>query len=495
MGDENTILDENGVRHVLRRTGFGAPPKELAKVLRKAGKTPTRGSVADVLLNFKARAFRPRGDYLYRAHNKWVAKMQKPKSALQSKLAVFWHGYFATQSSVVGELRFLSTQIGLLHEYARGNFKDFVKAINRDPAMMLMLDTPRNKKHALNENYARELQEIFTLGVKDLHGQPNYTQSDVVNIARCFTGWTYDWKRGTPEFDDWQHDYEADFPDRGPKLLFQSTGGFGSAGRNPAEQGEGEDEIDHVTDILFEHTDSQGHNTVARQLTQRLMSFFCHDAFEAPGAAEIAVIDEVIATSGFVGAWDLTRLLRALFTHDCFFETSSAAPYGTTTRKAVKSPIDFFLTTLRLTGVKLRTADARVFGGSYDSAYGHLSQMGQVLMEPPSVFGWDGGTSWLSSSALMARFRFARDLTASREGGGFRPEKLVDFGLSDPEEILDAVLDVLGIPDQVTEAERQIYIGYLTDDGASPVLDLHEDDTKVRGLTCLIIQSPAFQHH
>jgi uncharacterized protein (DUF1800 family) len=128
-----------------------------------------------------------------------------------------------------------------------------------------------------NENYARELQELFTLGVNDLAGQPNYTQDDIVQIARAFTGWRYN-SSHIPELDISKHDYESDYPERGPKVIYQTAGGFGIAGKDFTVNGEGAAEIDAVIDIIFQHTDSQGKNTVARRTAYRLLEFLCHDA-------------------------------------------------------------------------------------------------------------------------------------------------------------------------------------------------------------------------
>lgn len=498
MGDENTPLTTNEVRHVMRRTGFGAPPKDLTKLLKKVGQSPTRGNVADELLSYKPKLYKPGGRDSYAAHNKWVKYLRKPKSPLQSKLVLFWHDHFSTQASVVGEMKIMAVQIRKLHELAKGNFKELVKEINRNAAMMEMLDTVRNRKAVPNENYSRELQELFTLGVSDLAGNPTYDQDDVSQIARAFTGWDYSYPKGTPELDTNQHDYEIDWPLRGPKVIFQTYGGFGPAGRDFAINGEGEAEIDTVTDILFDHTDTDGENTVARRIVRRLLRFFCHEDYANPGPAEIAIIDQIIADSAFDTTWDLQALYRTIFVHDVFFETSASAPYGAGTKKAIKWPIDYFISTLRLTGMKPKTGEQRIFGGSYDTAFGHMTQMGQILLEPPSVFGWNWDTGWISSATLLARYRFARDIVAARDAGRFRPDKLIDFDLTDPGLIVDAVSDSLGIPDQISPAERQIYIDYLTDNGANPVIDLEDEDvanTKLHGLYALIMQSPAYQLH
>ncbi|MDG2303381.1 MAG: DUF1800 family protein [Candidatus Binatia bacterium] len=498
MGDENTALSVNEVRHVMRRTGFGAPPKDLGKLLKAVNDAPTRGNLADELLGYKPKLYKPGGKDPYTAHNKWISYLQKPKSPLQSKLVLFWHDHFATQASAVGDTKLLARQIRMLHEHAKGNFRTLVKEVNLDAAMMEMLDTVRNKKAIPNENYSRELQELFSLGVDDLAGNPNYTQADVSQIARAFTGWDYDYPKGTPDLDTDDHDYEADFPLRGPKVIFQTTGGFGPAGRDFTAGGEGEAEVDTVTDILFDHTDTDGENTVARRITRRLLRFFCHEDYASPGAAEIATIDQIISDANFTNTWDLQALYRTIFVHDVFFETSGTAPYGAGTKKAIKWPVDYFISTLRLTGMKLKSRDRRIFGGAYDGAFDHLTQMGQVLLEPPSVFGWDWDTAWISSSTLLARYRFARDIVAARDAGAFRPDKLIDTDLTDPGEIVDAVSDSLGVPDQVTVAERQVYIDYLTDNGANPTIDLDDDDvlnTKLHGLYALVMQSPAYQLH
>jgi uncharacterized protein (DUF1800 family) len=450
MGDENTVLSTDEVRHVLRRTGFGAPPKALDKLLDSVD-SPTRGNIADSLLAFRFRPkpYKPGGKDFDTVHNNWVKYMLNAKSPLQEKLVLFWHDHFATSSIVVLNMTFMSLQIQLLHVHAAGNFRDLMKAININAAMMEMLDTVRNHKEIPNENYARELQELFTLGVYDLAGQPTYTQEDIVQIARAFTGWRHDGPKGDPFLSNSRHDFMDDFPERGPKEIYKTTGGFGAGGADFAANGEGEAEIDTVVDIILQHEDSQGKNTVARRLTQRLLEFFCHGAFASPGAAEIAIIDDIVTDSGFASSWDIASLCKQIFVHDVFFETAVPAPYGPTTKKSVKWPIDYFVSTLRLTGMKLKGSQKYI---------------------------------------------------PARGGGGFRPDKLIDLDLTDPETIVEKVAEVLGVVDQIPPGsnERQILVDYLTDDGANPSLNLFDEDvrnTKLHGLFALVIQSPAYQLH
>jgi uncharacterized protein (DUF1800 family) len=489
MGDENTVLGPAEARHLLRRTGFGALPRDVDTILLNG---ETRGQAADRLLAAPAKRIRPNGRDFESGHDKWIKTLIKTRTPLRAKLGLFWHDHFATAFAKVQDIDQMADQIDLIYTHALGNMKQFVKEMNRNPAMMEFLDTVRNDKAVPNENYARELQELFTLGVKDFAGNPNYTQEDIVQIARAFTGWRYD-KRDA-FLDDDQHDFAADFPERGAKVIYRTTGGFGSGGRSFTTNGEGAPEIDTVIDVVFAHRDSDGNNTVARRTAHRLLEFFAH------ADPPTSVVDAVVAASGFDTTFELAPLLRAIFVHDEFYATLASAPFGAATPKSVKWPVDYVVSTLRLLGVALKGRDLHVEGGSFLGILDQLTNMGQVLLDPPSVFGWDWETAWISSATLLARYGFARDVTSARSKGSraFRPDRLIDLGLSEPGAIVDAVTDVVGITDQLTSAERDVLIAYLTDHGATPSLDLRDYDTrntKLHGLFALVLQSPAYQLH
>ncbi len=492
MGDENSVLSEAEARHFLRRVGFGALQRDVARIVTFH---ETRGQAADRLLNLKAQSVHPTGRDFDTAHAKWIKFLIKTKTPLHAKLALFWHDHFSTSFAKVQDTGLMADQIYLLHKLGAGDMRVLVKAINKNAAMMEFLDTVRNRKAQPNENYARELQELFTLGVLDFAGNPNYTQADVEQIARAFTGWDYD--HGNAVFIGYRHDYTADFPARGPKVIYQTTGGFGSAGRSfIPTTGEGEGEIDAVIDIIFEHTDTNGKKTVARRTASRLLEFYTH------AAPSNAVADQVVAASQFDTSWDISKLLRAIFVHDAFYETMAPAPYGTMTQKSVKWPVDFVVSTLRLVGMRLKGRSQDLRG---NGILNYLENMGQVLLEPPSVFGWDWETAWISSATLLARYGFAKDVIASRGGSSssFRPERLVSLSLTAPGAIVDAVLTVLGLrnPDgtsQLTSTERQVLIDYLTDGGTNTTLDLTDYDTrntKLNGLFGLVLESPSYQLH
>jgi uncharacterized protein (DUF1800 family) len=498
MGDENTILDPITARHLIRRAGFGAPLEDVARFTGM-----TRGEAADELLNFTPTNFRPNAARNDRdkAHNKLLKYMVKSRQPLQEKLVLFWHDHFSTNITTVQDVTFMANQNRTLRRNCKGNMRDLVKAINKDAAMMRFLDTDDNKKAEPNENYARELQELFTLGVHDFAGNENYAQTDIVQIARAFSGWRYE-DNGDPFLNDNQHDYEADFPGRGPKVIFPGNAGVAlrpGGGDFTQPGGEGPGEIDNVVDILFAHTDTDGENTVARRTTKRLLEYFARPFSDPIAPGDVTAIDEIIANGhnpvpgpSFAATFDISALLRSIFTHDLFYPAG-----GAPTHNSVKWPVDFVVSTLRQLGMKLKSPYQYVNGGDYISTLFRLRDMGQEMMDPPSVFGWNWELSWVSSSALLSRYAFVRDCSTARYGGGrtiFRPLDLVDPSLTDPGDIVDRVTEVLGVNDQLSAGERTALVTYL---GPGPIdlFDYDTQNTKLNGLFALVLQSPAYQVH
>jgi uncharacterized protein (DUF1800 family) len=487
--------DLTTARHLLRRTGFGATRAEAQQLLNQHA---TLAEAVDALLDFKPSKFKPGGRAIEDIHNKWVKYMIKTRQPLQERLVLFWHDHFATSNDKVDDIDLMSLQNRRLRLNCKGDFRAFVKEMNKDGAMMEFLDTSDNRKRQPNENYARELMELFTLGVlaatPDSGGQShNYDQEDIVQIARAFTGWDYD-DKGNPEFNENRHDKgdaeEEWDPPRGPKVIFKQRGGFNDPNGQSFDAGSNyEAEIDNVIDIIFQHRygpNGNLRNTVADYIARRLITYF------ALGTPSQSFVHDVVDSSGFSTTWSIEALLRAIFNHDHFYLTAVAP--GPTTAKSVKWPIDYVVSTLRLLRMKLKGKLQYVQGGDYFEIRTQLINMGQLLFEPPSVFGWDWDLAWASSSTMLARYNFARDVTSARDGGGgsFRPERLMDLSLSDPGDIVDAVTDILGIDDQITAADRNACIAYL---GAGPI-DLDDYDVrnrKLHGLFCVLLQSPIYQ--
>jgi hypothetical protein len=296
-----------------------------------------------------------------------------------------------------------------------------------------------------------------------------------------------------------QHEFynngSGQYAHRGPKEIFATLGHFAGA-QDFTVNGEGAAEIDTVTDIIFAHRYGPSGNrrsTVADFIAGKLIAYFAH-----PDPAT-GFVREVVDASGFAATWDLTALLRAIFVHDDFY--LSAGPAAPGTPKSVKWPIDFVVGTLRLLNMRLRGKYQYIEAPpNYPNIRDSLINMGQLLFEPPSVFGWDWENAWVSSSTLLARYAFARDLTSARDGGStsLRSEKLFSLTLSDPGAIVDAATALLGISDQLGAGDRAALIAYLTDHGAMPALDLTDYDVrhrKLHGLLATLIQSPAYQLH
>ena len=496
MGDQNSLLSADEARHLLRRTGFGAGHRDVARIISRG---ETRGQTVDRLLGFRPSNFRPRNKHIDLVHNKWFKFMTRTKLQLQEKLVLFWHDHFATSNDVVGDAQWMASQNRTLRIHCKDDFRAMMHAINRDPAMMEFLDTVRNRRAVPNENYSRELMELFCLGVFDLDGQPTYTQEDIVQIARAFTGWRVS-DKGQAYLNESQHDRGTGnpgdpYPDRGPKVIFQGNPAFGpggydfgaAAGTNYAA------EIDEVMNAIIAHQDSAGRNTVAHWIAYRLITFF------ADPEPTNAYVESVVSASGFDSSFVVADLLRAIFVGDEFY-----APVNDPSKRSVKWPVDYVVSTLRLLGVKLKGKYQFIDGGSYGTAQDALSNMGQLLLEPPSVFGWDWESSWINSSTLLARYGFVRDVISARGKGqtAFRPELHFAFAGSadvDPAAVVAAVTELLGVADSFGPGSdnRNALIDYLTDGfgGTVDFSDYATRDKKLRGVVLLVTQSPAYMLH
>ena len=483
---QGDALTDQRARHLLRRTGFGATPDEIAK-LKRAGSTV--GDAADQLVGFKPKGFKPGGKDFERLHSSWVNYMTKAAAPLNEKLTLFWHDHFATGFAKVLDTKLMGEQNKFLRLNCKGSFKDLVKGMNKNAATMEYLDTPRNHKDVPNENYGRELQELFTLGVKNLRGGPddnNYTQDDVRQIARAFTGWDYD-RKGVAVFHDYDHDTTAEFPGRGAKEIYASTGGFASP--QSFASPEGDTEIDQVVDIIFAHRDWQGQNTVARRTAKRLFEFFTHGGFAtiAVPSPELTAIDEVIANSSFTTTWSIEALVREILVHDRFYDSLSDP-----SKKSVKWPIDFAVGSLKMLKMKLKGRYKLIPGGSYNGILTHMENMGQTVLDPPSVFGWDWEASWISSATMLARCGLARDV-AAHYAEHFAPLKLISLSGTDPDSVVDAVTEYLGVKDDLATGERDALKTFLG--GNLNTADAEQVRTKLHGLFVLVMQSPAYQLH
>jgi uncharacterized protein (DUF1800 family) len=334
--------------------------------------------------------------------------------------------------------------------------------------MLEFLDGFTNRAENPNENYAREVMELFVLGVVDLNGEPNYTQEDVVELARAFTGFGLVYKRNRRT--DTVTLYSDDF-DAGEKTVFlgkpfQATGNLGveDADGNPFPANI------NAIDILFTHTDSDGRPTAARFISKKLWEWF---AYPNPS---VALIDELADI--FVAAnYELRPLVRAILVHDEFY--SEAAMSST-----AKHPVDFANQLITQLAPK----------SSFELLPRDLDRMGMDLFNPPGVNGWNHSDSWLATARYRERFFLAQRIAGGRDKreGRYKTlvSKLLDPAVTDTGAIVDGLLTFFGARN-VPAATRQELIDYLN--GGLALSDEDWLEIKFRGVLVLILTLPEFQ--
>lgn len=293
----------------------------------------------------------------------WFNCMLKTNTPLQEKMTLFWHDHFPSSLQKVRDPRLLYQQNALFREFATGNFKQLTQRVAVDPAMMRYLDTPQSQKGKPNENFARELQELFTLG------EGNYTEQDIKEAARAFTGYDLDRRTGkvSHSIKRW---------DEGEKTFMGRTGPF-----------KGED----IVNIIFEQP------ACARYVPKKLWEFF---AYEKPSSE----IVEALASTFSENKFEVAPVLRKIFLSEEFYSSQ-------TIRTRIKSPIEFLVQMLRQLEIK-EPVPAR-----------YLTlvqvQLGQQLLMPPNVAGWDWGKAWINTNSLLTRYNVAGIVT--KGSGGNQP--------------------------------------------------------------------------
>ena len=281
----------------------------------------------------------------------WAERMLDTHRPLEEKMALFWHGHFATAENKVRDYRKMLLQIDMFGEHATGNFRDLVIAVAKDPAMLYYLDAGVNVKGAANENFAREVMELFTMGVG------NYSEMDVREAARAFTGWN---------FENLDFVVHPALHDDEPKTFLGRTGNF--------------DGVD-VLDIILEHP------ATADYIASKIYRFFVH---EDPSPALQAELGAVFRDNGY----EVRPLLTRIFLSRDFY---SAASYGA----HIKGPVEHVITLLKHLG-------AEDVPGVPDFNRTTIA-LGQHLLNPPSVAGWAQGKSWITPALIQERGNVAFD--------------------------------------------------------------------------------------
>ena len=404
--------------HLMRRAGFSATRDELeARVAKGYEATveelvhPETQPPVDVytLLRYHPAALLPGGqppmgnvNYMYHLVN--------TKRPLEEKVALFWHHLFATGNSKVDNYDQLLLQINLFRERGLGNYRDLLVELARNPTMLFWLDNNENHGTAVNENWGRELLELFSMGVG------SYTEKDVREASRAFTGWTFETKIPRAPYGrfPWKFEYRPEDHDDGVKEFLGHRGKLN-----------GED----IIDIIVQQP------ACARFICRHLYNFFVADEPQVP-AWPIEPPRDQAAIDTLVGAFrdakfDMTATLRVLFNSDFFKE----ARY-----QHMKSPAEVVVSTLRLVGGHELPAPG------YGELAMHTAYMGQDLLNPPSVEGWHTGKEWINSGSLMARVNFCAEKIGDPSLPGVRAiiDRLKAKGALSPDQLVEGCLDLLG---------------------------------------------------
>ncbi len=396
--------------HLFRRAGFAATTKQLDDAAAGDSQTAIQGlldpgdtarfddemeSFSKIVLATRA----PKGLSAW-----WLYRMLYTPDQLLEKTTLFWHGHFATSAAKVTNVRPMLRQNALLRRYARGDFEKLVHEISRDPAMLIYLDSTDNRKTHPNENYARELMELFVLGLG------NYTEKDIQEIARCFTGWQV--RRVKFEFNPYQHD-------RGVKSFLGSSGEF-----------DGEDAVRVVVE----------QKAAPRFIVSKLIRYFVFDEPAPPSALVDPLADDLREHD-----FDISRVLSRILSSNLFFSDYAVG-------RKIRSPVEMGIGMLRALEA---TSNLNQLGE-------RCADLGQSPFFPPSVKGWDGGRTWINSSTLLGRANMVREIVRGDDtkfAGGDLESLAAKHGKRKPDAVVDWLLGLLvavPVPDKARQSLIQL---------------------------------------
>ena len=464
--------------HLMRRAGFGAGRTELEQRLA-VGYEET----VEALLGFEDDESMP-VDLIRRYHSEqsglmfingpgsnWLYRLIYSEAPLREKIALFWHGIFATAYPKLTQGKALLDQVRMFRRHGIGSFKDLLLELSRDPAMILWLDNQDNHGGGINENYGRELLELFSMGAG------NYTEQDVKECARAFTGWTIAnseymelrarrdsiWPYGRLS---WHFEYRSEDHDDGEKAFLGETGNF-----------DGGD----IIEIICRQP------ATARFISRHLYHAFVADEPPVPQWPYTPPRDpeaiEILTQAYFESSYDIRSMLRALFnspsfkSEDCWYEK-------------VKSPVELVAGTLRLSG-EFDRPKRRIL-----ERFQQMGFMGQMLINPPSVEGWHQGTEWIDTGNLVERMNFATEQLGKADSPGVKAiiDRIVAEGGSamPPDRLVDACLHELGAI-SVLPQTRTALVGFASKSDAEEPGDATEDEQVGRRVTS-VLQLAAATH-
>lgn len=469
MGTEKTNL----IAHLYRRAGFGATRSELEQYSSKE-----YSDLVENLLHPKDPNNMP--DDVIRRFDPGFSEMRHPPEGgtylmyrmittncpLEDKLALFWHGLFAVAYSKLNHTRAIINQIETFRRHALGKFDQILLELSKDPAMLLWLDNNNNHNGSINENYGRELLELFAMGIG------NYTEDDVKECSRAFTGWTVAnaeymetrmnkdsiWPYGRI---NWHFEYRENDHDNETKTFLGETGNFNG---------------EEVIGIIVRQ------KAAAEFICTRLFQFFASDEVSSKGQE---AIDQMIK-SYYESNYEIRSVLRTLFNSDYF--KSKDARFS-----RVKNPVELVVGAIRTAG----TYRSPTLGA--DQLANYTWFMGQGLVQPPSVEGWHEGVEWIDSGTLVERINFVAGELSNINNPGVRSiiEDLRENndGPISSEKLVDQCIDLVG-PMDVSAKTRDSLMNHADAEGVIDLTDKQkseESEQRIGTLLRLITSTREYQ--
>ena len=466
------------IAHLMRRAGFGANREQIG-MHANAGYQNTVEALLnpgeeDRMDDHLIRRFHPELSGMMGPNapgQNWLYRMATTSAPLREKMALFWHGIFATGYAKVIHGKALSDQTRMFRTFGMGSFKDLLIQLSKDPAMIIWLDNQDNHNGAINENFGRELLELFTMGVG------NYTERDIKECARAFTGWTIanreymelrsqrdsDWPYGRIA---WHFKYHPEDHDDGEKEFLGQRGRFN-----------GED----IIHIICQQ------EATARFISRHLYSFFVSDEPPIPEwrytpPTNPEAIDELTRVY-FDSNYDISAMLRALFNSSYF--QSQDSWYS-----KVKSPVELVAGVLRLTGEFNRPRREII------DRYFQASYMGQFLNNPPSVEGWHQGTDWLDTGTLVERVNFASQQIGDPAKPGIHAmiERIASTpnNVASPENLISVCLEEMGVI-SVEENTMKVLIDFVSQGHDQPINASNDGSQKISAALQMVASTKEFQ--
>jgi len=433
--------------HLMRRAGFGATQDELDaleardydEVVDEILSPGASNHMTDeVVMRYHTEVHEQRGGPW--SAKQWLYRMVTTETPIIEKMALFWHGIFATGYAKTNQARALAVQIDMFRRFGLGRFDDLLVELSKDPAMIIWLDNQDNHKDAINENFGREILELFSMGIG------NYTEDDIKECSRAFTGWTLKnaeymsvramkdsiWPYGRIS---WHYEYRDHDHDQGEKTFLGEKGNFNG---------------DDIVRIIAKQ------RATAEFISRHLYDFFVADEEPVPQWAYTPPKDQeairFMADTYISSGYDIKEVLREMFKSD-FFKNSGY--------ERVKCPAEYVAGCLRVSGVITRPTLLM------NDAVDVMEYMGQTLLNPPSVEGWHEGTEWINSGSIVERVNFSFDVWSNNNAPEVLAitDRLAIHGTSDPETVVEQCLDLMGPLALTEEGSKEAIIQHVEKGG------------------------------